>query len=50
MVGDRLKRSGMRWTEEGTQYTTSLRLKWKNNEWESFWMKYRPGVLGYQKL
>jgi hypothetical protein len=32
VVGDRLKRSGMRWTEDGAQYVTSLRLKWKNNE------------------
>jgi hypothetical protein len=34
VVGDRLKRSGMRWTEDGAQYVTSLRLKWKNSEWE----------------
>jgi hypothetical protein len=47
VVGDRLKRSGMRWTEEGAQYVTSLRLKWKNNEWEDYWMNYRssyPGI------
>jgi hypothetical protein len=41
VVGDRLKRSGMIWTEEGAQYVTSLRLKWKNNEWQDYWMKYR---------
>lgn len=47
VLGDRLKRSGMRWTEEGAQYVTSLRLKWKNNEWEDYWMNYRssyPGI------
>ena len=41
VVGDRLKRSGMRWTEDGAQYITSLRLKWKNDEWKSFWSEYR---------
>lgn len=41
VVGDRLKRSGMRWEEEGAQYITSLRLKWKNDEWESFWSERR---------
>lgn len=41
VVGDRLKRSGMRWTEEGAQNVTSLRLKWKNNEWNGYWMNYR---------
>lgn len=41
VVGDRLKRSGMRWTEDGAQYVTSLRLKWKNNEWEGYCRNYR---------
>lgn len=41
VVGDRLKRSGMRWTEEGAQWLTSLRLKWKNDEWSQFWSAYR---------
>jgi hypothetical protein len=41
VVGDRLKRSGMRWTEEGAQNVTFLRLKWKNNEWEGYWGSYR---------
>lgn len=45
VVGDRLKRSGMRWTEEGAQYITSLRLKWKDNEWEDYWMKYRYSMV-----
>lgn len=44
VVGDRLKRSGMRWTIDGAQYTTMLRLKWKNDKWTDFWMRYRPGL------
>jgi hypothetical protein len=44
VVGDRLKRSGMRWTTEGAQYTTMLRLKWKNGKWTDFWMRYRPDL------
>lgn len=45
VVGDRLKRSGMRWTIEGAQYTTSLRLKWKNSKWEDFWKRYRHSMV-----
>jgi hypothetical protein len=45
VVGDRLKRSGMRWTTQGAQYTTLLRLKWKNGKWTDFWMRYRPGLV-----
>ena len=44
VVGDRLKRSGMRWTIQGAQYTILLRLKWKNGEWTDFWARYRPGL------
>jgi hypothetical protein len=44
VVGDRLKRSGMRWTTQGAQYTTMLRLKWKNDKWKDYWMRYRPGL------
>jgi hypothetical protein len=44
VVGDRLKGSGMRWTIQGAQYTTLLRLKWKNHKWEDFWMKYRRSL------
>ncbi len=50
VVGDRLKRSGMRWTEEGAQYVTSLRLKWKNNEWEDYWLSYRSSYLELPKI
>jgi hypothetical protein len=44
VVGDRLKRSGMRWTEEGAQFVTSLRLKWKNSEWDDYWKTFRPSM------
>jgi hypothetical protein len=44
VVGDRLKRSGMRWTKEGAQSVTSLRLKWKNDKWNDFWTQYRPSM------
>lgn len=50
VVGDRLKRSGMRWTEEVAQYVTSLRLKWKNNEWEDYWLKYRSSYSELPKI
>ena len=41
VVGDRLKRSGMRWTTQGAQYITLLRLKWKNDAWKDYWGRYR---------
>jgi len=44
VVGDRLKRSGMRWTQEGAQSVTSLRLKWKNDKWNDFWIQYRSSM------
>ena len=44
VVGDRLKGSGMRWTIPGAQSTTLLRLKWKNEKWIDFWMKYRSSM------
>lgn len=44
VVGDRLKRSGMRWTQEGAQSVTSLRLKWKNGKWNDFWKEHRPAM------
>ena len=44
VVGDRLKGSGMRWTIQGAQATTLLRLKWKNEKWIDFWMKYRNSL------
>lgn len=44
VVGDRLKRSGMRWTQEGAQHVISLRLKWKNGKWNDFWVDYRPAM------
>ncbi|MBD3183802.1 ISKra4 family transposase [Candidatus Poribacteria bacterium] len=44
VVGDRLKRSGMRWTTQGAQYITLLRLKWKNEAGKDYWGRYRPGL------
>jgi hypothetical protein len=44
VVGDRLKRSGMRWTTQGAQYVTLLRLKWKNGKWTDFWKRHRPSL------
>jgi hypothetical protein len=45
VVGDRLKGSGMRWTIQGAQYTTLLRLKWKNHKWKDYWARYRPSLV-----
>jgi len=50
VVGDGLKRSGMRWIEEGAQYITSLRLKWKNNECEDYWLSYRSSYSELPKI
>ena len=44
VVGDRVKRSGMRWTTEGAQYITLLRLKWKNDKWKDYWGRYRSSL------
>jgi len=44
VVGDRLKRSGMRWTTQGAQYITLLRLKWKNDAWKDYWGRYRSSL------
>jgi hypothetical protein len=44
VVGDRLKRSGMRWTMQGAQKITLLRLKWKNGKWKDYWARYRPSL------
>ena len=44
VVGDRLKHSGMRWTIQGAQEITLLRLKWKNDKWKDYWARYRPSL------
>ena len=44
VVGDRLKRSGMRWTIQGAQQITLLRLKWKNGRWNDYWARYRTSL------
>ena len=40
-VGVRMKRSGMRWSRQGSQTTLSLRVAWKNERWDAFWAE-RP--------
>jgi len=40
IVGARLKRSGMRWTEEGGQHVLNLRTRARSGEWSSFWGAY----------
>jgi hypothetical protein len=40
IVGARLKRSGMRWTEEGGQHVLNLRTRARSREWSSFWSAY----------
>jgi len=38
------------WTEDVAQYATSLRLKWKNNEWEDYWLSYRSSYSELPKI
>jgi hypothetical protein len=40
-VGVRMKRNGMRWSEEGAQTVLSLRSAWLNGQWNEFWSQ-RP--------
>jgi len=40
-VGVRMKRNGMRWSEEGAQAVLSLRSVWLNGDWDEFWAQ-RP--------
>lgn len=40
IVGARLKRSGMRWTDEGGQHVLNLRTRARSGEWSSFWGAY----------
>ena len=37
VVGVRMKRNGMRWSPVGTPTTLSLRTRWMNGDWETFW-------------
>ena len=41
VVGVRMKRSGMRWSRNGSQSTLSLRVAWMNGQWDALWAK-RP--------
>lgn len=40
IVGARLKRSGMRWSQDGAQHVLNLRTRAKSGEWPSFWSCY----------
>lgn len=39
VVGIRMKRSGMRWSRQGSQTTLSLRVARMNGQWEALWAK-----------
>jgi hypothetical protein len=41
IVGARLKRSGMRWTQEGGQHVLNLRTRARSGEWSTFWNAYQ---------
>lgn len=41
IVGDRLKRSGMRWSKQGADSILQLRICVLNNEWDEFWANRR---------
>ncbi|TWT44035.1 hypothetical protein RAS1_04410 [Phycisphaerae bacterium RAS1] len=40
MVALRMKRSGMRWSERGSQTVLSLRTAWLNGDWERLWQTH----------
>jgi hypothetical protein len=40
IVNARLKRSGMRWSQEGGQHVLNLRTRVKSGEWATFWSTY----------
>lgn len=40
ILGQRLKRSGMRWTREGGQVVLNLRVPLKSSRWDAFWNWY----------
>lgn len=41
VIGDRLKKSGMRWSVKGANAILQLRICFLNNEWDSFWDKHK---------
>ena len=41
VVGNRLKRSGMRWSLEGGQNVLNLRTAVKSNRWDTLWSVYQ---------
>jgi len=40
IVNARLKRSGMRWSQEGGQHVLNLRTRTRSGEWATFWSTY----------
>lgn len=45
VVGNRLKRSGMRWSHEGGQNVLNLRAAVKSNRWDTLWSVYHGAAL-----
>jgi len=45
VVGNRLKRSGMRWSQSGGQNVLNLRTAVKSNRWDTLWAVYRGASL-----
>ena len=41
IVNARLKRSGMRWSQDGAQNVLNLRVRVQSREWDCFWDTYR---------
>lgn len=46
VVNGRLKRSGMRWSQEGGQHVLNLRTAVKSNRWDALWNVYQGASLG----
>ena len=45
VVGNRLKRSGMRWSHDGGQNVLNLRTAVKSNRWDTLWSVYQGSAL-----
>jgi len=45
VVGNRLKRSGMRWSPEGGQNVFNLRTAVKSNRWDTLWSVYQTSAV-----
>ena len=42
VVGVRMKRCGMIWSEHGARHTPSLRAVWLSGGWHDFWRELQP--------